>query len=87
MTGVNRREAEDKTVEALHTAPRNLFLSLLKLHLGGVRTLASLIEKKNSLRRKAIFSEGEGRVDEKKVKTWGELLSPVKWGKFSLKDF
>lgn len=60
----------------------------MKLHLGGVRTLASLIKKKkNSLRRKAVFSEGEGRVDEKKVKTWGELLSPVKGGKFSLKDF
>lgn len=43
-------------MEVIRTAPRNLVLGLLKLHLRGLRTLASLIEK-NSSRRKAVVSE------------------------------
>lgn len=70
-------------VETISTAPRNLFLDLLRLHLGG---LITVIE-----RRKTVFSKQEDRVGEKKVKALEaaqlEFLSLLKWEKFSVNGF
>lgn len=69
--------------ETISTAPRNLFLDLLRLHLGG---LITVIEG-----RKTVFSKQEEGTGEKKVKAWEvaqlEFLSLLKWEKFSLNGF
>lgn len=51
---------QQKVAETISTAPRNLFLDLLKLHLGGLLAVTE--------RRKRVFSKQEERVGEEKVK-------------------